>query len=94
MTASIRNTSEHDRDERAISSLCDRTAAPRGDVRALFAGEFHRLGFRATVRSYLRVLAAANVYSILRRREQPQSSSKLNRWEDDGGSVRVERTPA
>ncbi len=91
MSSLFRSTSEHDRDESAISSLCDRTAAPRGDVRALFAGEFHRLEFRATVRSYLRLLAAANVYAILRRRQQPQSLPNLNRWEDDGGSVRASR---
>jgi hypothetical protein len=93
MTSPFESISEHDRDERAIGSLCDRTAAPRGDVRALFAREFGRLAFRATVRSYLRLIATANVYAILRRRNQPQDPPNLNRWEDDGGRVRVPRTP-
>ena len=69
MSPSFRSTSEHALDERAISSLCDRTGAPRGDVRALFADEFARLASRATVRSYLPLLTAANVYTTLRRRE-------------------------
>jgi hypothetical protein len=64
--------SERERDESAISSLCDRTGAPRGDVRAMFAEEFARLALRATVRPYLRLLAAANVYAALRRRERAQ----------------------
>ena len=61
-------TREHDQDERTISSLCDRTGAPRADVQALFAREFLRLGLGATVRSYVRLLATANVYAALRRR--------------------------
>ena len=60
------NVREHDKDERAISSLCDRTGAPHADVRVLFAREFARLAVGATVRPYLRLLAAANVYSRLR----------------------------
>ena len=59
---------EHDQEERAIGSLCDRTGASRADVRALFAHEFARLAVRATVPSYLRLLTAANVYAMLRHR--------------------------
>ena len=59
---------ENDQDERTIRSLCDRTGAPHADVQALFAREFTRLGLGATVRSYVRLLAAANVYTVLRRR--------------------------
>jgi len=59
---------ETDLDERTIRSLCDRTGAPRADVQALFAREFLRLGLGATVRSYVRLLAAANVYAVLRSR--------------------------
>ena len=94
MNSPCKRQSEHNRDEIAIGSLCDRTAAPHGEVRALFAYEFDRLAFRTTVRSYLRLLATANVYSILRRRERPQPTPVLNRWEDDGGSVRAPGTPA
>ena len=59
---------ENDQDERTIRSLCDRTGAPRADVQALFAGETLRLGLGATVRSYVRLLATANVYAALRHR--------------------------
>jgi hypothetical protein len=57
---------EHDQDERAIGPLCDRPGASRADVRALFAREFARLAIGARVRSYLRLLAAANAYQVLR----------------------------
>lgn len=63
---------EHDKDERAISSLCDRTGASHADVRVLFVREFARLAVGATVRPYLRLLAAANVYSRLRRGRTPR----------------------
>lgn len=59
---------ENDQDERTIRSLCDRTGAARADVHALFAGEVLRLGLGATVRSYVRLLATANVYAVLRGR--------------------------
>lgn len=65
----------YDGDERAISSLCDRTGASRTDVSVLFAQEFARLALGATVRSYLRLLAAANVHAMLRRRREPQDGS-------------------
>jgi hypothetical protein len=74
MSSLSRNTSEHDGDERAISSLCFRTGAPRHDVQTLFADELARLTPGATVRSYLRLRAAANVYATLRRRGKPQRS--------------------
>lgn len=71
-----RDAREHAQDERAISSLCDRTGASRADVSALFAHEIARLALGATVRSYLRLLAAANVHAALRRREtQPPIGS-------------------
>jgi hypothetical protein len=56
------------RDERAIRSLLDRTDAPVAQVRSLFAQEFSRLELGAKVRSYLGVLTASNVRSMLRRR--------------------------
>jgi hypothetical protein len=56
------------RHERAISSLRNRTGAPLAEVRSLFAQEFSRLEFGAKVRSYLSVLTAANVRTMLRRK--------------------------
>ena len=56
------------RHERAIRSLLDRTDAPVAQVRSLFAQEFSRLELGAKVRSYLGVLTASNVRSMLRRR--------------------------
>jgi hypothetical protein len=67
--ASVR---EHDKDERAISSLCDRTGASHAVVSVLFAREFARLAVGATVRPYLRLLATANVYANLRRAKAPR----------------------
>lgn len=52
------------RHERAMSSLCDRTGAPPGEVRSLFAQEFSRLELGAKVRSYLAVLTASNVRAM------------------------------
>ena len=56
------------RQERAISSLRDRTGAPLVEVRRLFAQEFSRLELGAKVRSYLSVLTASNVRAMLRRK--------------------------
>jgi hypothetical protein len=56
------------RHERAISSLRNRTGAPLAEVRSLFAQEFSRLELGAKVRSYLSVLTAANVPTMLRRK--------------------------
>jgi hypothetical protein len=55
------------RNERTIDSLCARTGAPDAEVRVLFTQELARLAPRATVRSYLSLLAAANVRAALRR---------------------------
>ena len=59
---------EQHRNERAIDSLCVRTGAPDAEVRALFTQELARLAPRATVRTYLALLASANVRAALRRR--------------------------
>lgn len=55
------------RHERAITALRNRTGAPLAEVRSLFAREFSRLELAAKVRSYLSVLTAANVRTMLRR---------------------------
>jgi hypothetical protein len=63
--------SESDREavrhERAVSSLSDRSGAPRAHVRGLFAQEFSRLELGAKVRAYLGALTAANVRRMLHR---------------------------
>jgi hypothetical protein len=74
--SSATTSRENDQDERTIRSLCDRTGAPHADVQALFASESLRLGLGATVRSYVRLLAAANVYAALRRRAR--ASARAN----------------
>ena len=56
------------RHERAVSSLSDRSGAPRAHVRGLFAQEFSRLELGAKVRAYLGALTAANVRRMLHRR--------------------------
>ena len=56
------------RHERAIRSLRDRTGTPVAEVRSLFAKEFSRLELGAKVRSYLAVLTASNVRTMLRRK--------------------------
>ena len=56
------------RHERAMNSLCHCTGAPLAEVRSLFAHEFSRLELGASVRSYLTVLTASNVHTILRRK--------------------------
>jgi len=65
------------RNERALSSLCDRSGVPLAEVRSLFAQEFSRLAFGAKIRSYLSVLTASNVRAMLRRqaRRAPQQGS-------------------
>jgi hypothetical protein len=52
--------------ERAMSLLSDRTGEPLAEVQALFAQEFSRLELHARVRSYLAVLTASNVRTMLR----------------------------
>jgi hypothetical protein len=56
------------RHESVISSLRNRTGAPLAEVRSLFAQEFSRLELRAKVRSYLSILTASNVRTMLRRK--------------------------
>lgn len=67
MNALLERGKEAVRNERAISSLRDRTGAPLADVRSLFAQEFSRLELGAKVRSYLAVLTTSNVRAMLRR---------------------------
>jgi hypothetical protein len=66
LTARGSRSAREDAHERTIGSLCERSGASIADVRALFAQEFARLALGATVRSYLAVLTAANVYARLR----------------------------
>lgn len=69
MNALFASDKEAVRHERAVSSLCERTDAPRVQVRGLFAQEYSRLELGAKVRSYLAVLAASNVRAMLRRKK-------------------------
>jgi hypothetical protein len=57
------------RHERAIRSLGNCTGAPLSEIRSLFAKEFSRLELGAKVRSYLSVLTASNVRTMLRRKD-------------------------
>lgn len=63
---STRHASEAVAHDRPLALLCACTGATREEVRALFAQELARLEAGATVRSYLPVLAAANVRALLR----------------------------
>jgi hypothetical protein len=56
------------RHESAINSLRNRSGAPLAEVRSLFAQEFSRLELGAKVRSYLSILTASNVRTMLRRK--------------------------
>lgn len=69
MISPLEASKEIDRHERAMSSLCDRTGAPRAEVRRLFAQELSRLEPGATVRAYLTVLTASKVCAVLRRKD-------------------------
>ena len=55
------------RSERAIRALTDASGAPPEEVRDLFTVEFSRLERVARIRSYLHVLATANVRTMLSR---------------------------
>jgi Protein of unknown function (DUF3562) len=66
MSSPIDSGKEAARHERAIRSLLDRTGASVAEVRNLFAQEFSRLELGAKVRSYLAVLTASNVRTMLR----------------------------
>lgn len=92
-------------DERAIRSLSARSGVPLVHVRTLFRHELRRLGMGAKVGSYLAVLTASNVRGMLRRgarlaaaeqqvhernaARDPREQRQLQRWEDDGGKVRI-----
>ena len=69
MSSLIEAGKEGVRHERAVSSVSERTGAPPGEVRRLFAQEFSRLELDAKVRSYLAVLTASNVRAMLRRKD-------------------------
>jgi hypothetical protein len=68
MSSPVDRDKEAVRHERAISSLRSRTGAPLAVVRSLFAQELSRLELGAKVRSYLSVLTASSVRTILRRK--------------------------
>jgi hypothetical protein len=68
MSSPLERGKEAVRHERAIRSLLDRTGAPVAEVRSLFAQEFSRLEMGAKVRSYLAVLTASKVRTMLRRK--------------------------
>jgi len=55
------------RSERAIRALTDASGASPQEVRDLFAVEFNRLERIAKIRTYLHVLATANVRTMLLR---------------------------
>ncbi|HXS20046.1 MAG TPA: hypothetical protein VN735_02390 [Steroidobacteraceae bacterium] len=59
--------------ERAITALTDASGAPPEEVRDLFAVEFSRLERVAKIRTYLHVLATANVRTVLLRTAREQS---------------------
>ena len=61
------------RSERAIRALTDASGAPPEEVRDLFAVELGRLERVAKIRTYLHVLAAANVRTMLLRAAREQS---------------------
>lgn len=91
-----------DGDQRAISSLSERSGVPAAKVRALFARELARLELGATVRSYLSVLATASVRRMLSRAKEslstpsrrirllpptsPQARESAD-WENEGGAT-------
>jgi hypothetical protein len=75
MSALLEPGKEAVRRERAIRSLRERTGAPVAEVRSLFAKEFARLELGAKVRSYLAVLTASNVRTLLRRKRESSRRS-------------------
>jgi hypothetical protein len=70
MSSPFETGKEAVRHERAIRSLRDHSGAPVAEVRSLFAQEFSRLEVGAKVRSYLALLTASNVRSMLRRKKE------------------------
>lgn len=61
------------RSERAIRALTDAAGASHENVRDLFTVEFNRLERVAKIRTYLHVLTAANVRTMLCRTGREQS---------------------
>jgi hypothetical protein len=91
-----------DGDQRAITSLSERSGVPSAEVRILFVREFARLALGATVKSYLSVLTAANVRGMLHRARDSvrtaaarlhlshstsPAAAELANWEDEGGAT-------
>jgi len=62
------------RSERAIRALTEASGASPEEVRDLFTVEFSRLERVAKIRSYLHVLATANVRTMLSRAASAQST--------------------
>jgi hypothetical protein len=94
MSSIFERGSEAVRHERAISSLSDNTGASLARVRVLFTQELARLELGARIRSYLSVLATANVRALLRRNGEPpaavekkQLAVQVNAWEGEGGTT-------
>ena len=73
MIAGVQGDGDAARSERAIRALTDASGAAPEQVRDLFTVEFNRLQRVAKVRTYLHVLATANVRKMLFRSapEQP-----------------------
>ncbi len=67
MSAVSHEDADAARSERAIRALTDASGAPPDEVRELFTVEFNRLERVAKIRSYLHVLATANVRAMLSR---------------------------
>ncbi|HEV7136915.1 MAG TPA: hypothetical protein VGN43_09800 [Steroidobacteraceae bacterium] len=67
MTAGSRDDRDAARSERAIRALIDASGALPEEVRDLFTIEFNRLERVAKVRTYLHVLAAVKVRTLLSR---------------------------
>ena len=74
MSAVSREDGNAGRSERAIRALIDASGASPEEVRDLFTVEFSRLERVAKIRSYLHVLATANVRTMLSRAASEQST--------------------
>ena len=74
MSAFSREDGDAARSERAIRALTDASGASPQEVRDLFTVEFNRLERVAQIRSYLHVLATANVRTMLSRTASEQST--------------------
>jgi hypothetical protein len=91
MSSPLESEQESVRHERAVSSLSDRSGAPRAQVRSLFAQEFSRLELGAKVRAYLGVLTASNVHRMLRRKARGAMEDSRVR---PGGANEAKEPPA